>query len=56
MPEREPMNPNKDEDKDLGPKEGEAIDEVPGVPNEELEQAHQEDAAKEAATKEQPEQ
>lgn len=42
--EREPMMPNEDE----GPREGEGIDEVPGMPNEELEQAHHDDAAREA--------
>lgn len=43
--EREPQLP--DEDHDQGPQAGEAIDEVPGASNEELEQAHEDDAARE---------
>ncbi len=52
-PEYEGMSSDMDQDKEIGPKEGQGIDEVEGVPNEQLEKAHQDDAAKEAAEEEQ---
>lgn len=50
MPEREhePIMPDED-DNEVGPKEGEGVDENPGVTPERFERVHQDDAAKEEA-------
>ena len=46
MPEHEPFQP--EEEKELDQKEGKTVDEIDGFTAEELEQAHQDDATREA--------
>lgn len=48
--EHEPMMPDEN-DTDVGPKEGEGVDENEGLTPDDFEQAHQDDAAKEEAEK-----